>query len=114
MNRFPGRDSRIWTASSRRGTAFARLKHYHYLSKSCRDFDIERRLIRSDCRGRKYLLLVAAITVNLTRKSLNVMPVNPLITWWHDGEMAEQTVPSRIIGAGGSPGGSGTAIDHGC
>ena len=90
------------------------MKHYCYLSKSFRDFDIERRLIRGDCRGRKYLLLLAAITVNLARKSLNVMPVNPLITWWHDGETAEQTVPTQVIGSGGSLGGSGTAVDHGC
>jgi len=90
------------------------LNHCCYLSKTFRDFDIDQTAVRGDCRGRKYLLLLAAITVNLARKSLNVMLINPSVTWWHGGETAEQTVPLQIIGAGGSPDGSGTVSDHGC
>jgi hypothetical protein len=41
------------------------------------------------------------------------MLINRSVTWWHDGETTERTVPLQVTGAGGSPGGSGTAIDQG-
>jgi hypothetical protein len=114
INRFLGHHSGVWIDPGRFGSEFAQLKHYYYLSKTFRDFDIDQTPVRGDCRGRKYLLLLAAITVNLARKSLNVMLITPSVTWQHGGETAEQTVPLQIIGAGGFPDGSGTVSDHGC
>jgi hypothetical protein len=55
------------------------LKRYYYLSKSFLDFDIPGEPIRGDCRAGKYLLLLAAIAVNLARKSLNVMLISALV-----------------------------------